>query len=62
MHKGAETWEEPMGKVFVVGTMDTKGPELLYAADRVRAAGAEVVLVDVSTRESGAGADVTSAT
>ena len=61
MHKRTETWEEPMGKVFVVGTMDTKGPELLYAADRVRAAGAEVVLVDVSTRESGAGADVTSA-
>lgn len=47
-----------MAKVFVVGTMDTKGPELLFAAERVRAAGAAAVLVDVGTREAGIGADV----
>ncbi|KQU93386.1 Tm-1-like ATP-binding domain-containing protein [Devosia sp. Root105] len=47
-----------MAKVYVVGTMDTKGPELRYAAERVRAAGAEPVLVDVGTRDAGAGADV----
>ncbi|HEY9011845.1 MAG TPA: Tm-1-like ATP-binding domain-containing protein [Devosia sp.] len=47
-----------MGKVYVVGTMDTKGPELRYAAERVRAAGAEAVLVDVGTQGVGEGADV----
>jgi uncharacterized protein (UPF0261 family) len=33
--------------VYVVGTMDTKGQELAYAAERVRAAGAPAVTVDV---------------
>ncbi|WP_423066212.1 Tm-1-like ATP-binding domain-containing protein [Devosia sp. CN2-171] len=47
-----------MAKVYVVGTMDTKGPELRYTAERVRAAGAEPVLVDVGTQGTGAGADV----
>lgn len=47
-----------MTKVYVVGTMDTKGPELRYAAERVRAAGAEPVLVDVGTQGVGVGADV----
>ncbi|KQW74856.1 hypothetical protein ASC89_24935 [Devosia sp. Root413D1] len=47
-----------MTKVYVVGTMDTKGPELHYAAERVRAAGAEPVLVDVGTQGVGVGADV----
>lgn len=47
-----------MAKVYVVGTMDTKGPELRYAAERVRAAGAESVLVDVGTQGTGTGADV----
>ncbi len=50
-----------MGKVYVVGTMDTKGPELRYAAERVRAAGADAVLVDVGTQGVGEGADVTAA-
>lgn len=50
-----------MAKVYVVGTMDTKGPELRYAAERVRAAGAEAVLVDVGTQGAGEGADVTAA-
>lgn len=44
-----------MAKVYVVGTMDTKGPELRYAAERVRAAGAVSVLVDVGTQSSGPG-------
>jgi len=47
-----------MVTVYVVGTMDTKAAELRYAADRVRAAGAEPVLVDVGTRPSAGGADV----
>ena len=47
-----------MGKVYVVGTMDTKAGELLYAAERTRAAGAEVVLVDVGTTGAHDGADV----
>jgi uncharacterized protein (UPF0261 family) len=50
-----------MSKVYVIGTLDTKGAELHYAADRVRAAGAEAVLVDVGTQGSGQGADVTAA-
>ena len=41
-----------MGRVFVVGTADTKGQELSYLAARIRAAGAEIVVVDVGTRAS----------
>jgi uncharacterized protein (UPF0261 family) len=51
-----------MASVYVVGTMDTKGPELRYAVERVRAAGADAVLVDVSTQRPGEGGDVTPAT
>lgn len=50
-----------MAKVIVVGTMDTKGEELRFAADLIRAAGAEAVLVDVGTREASADADVSAA-
>ncbi len=50
-----------MTKVYVIGTLDTKGAELRYAVERVRAAGAEAVLVDVGTRGEGAGADVSAA-
>ncbi len=39
---------------YVVGTLDTKGAELAYIRDRIRAAGVDTVLVDVSTTE-GAG-------
>jgi uncharacterized protein (UPF0261 family) len=49
-----------MTKVYVIGTLDTKGAELRYAAERVRAAGAEAVLVDVGTQGQGAGADIPS--
>ncbi len=52
-----------MGRVYVIGTMDTKAAELRYAAERVRAAGADPVLVDVGTtaKAGGEGADVTAA-
>jgi uncharacterized protein (UPF0261 family) len=36
-------------RIYVVGTCDTKAPELHYAADLIRKAGAEAVVVDVST-------------
>lgn len=51
-----------MGKVYVIGTMDTKGEELRFAAERIKAAGAASVLVDVGTRSGGRGADVDAAT
>ncbi len=49
-----------MKKVYVIGTLDTKGAELRYAVERVRAAGAETVLVDVGTQGPGQGADIPS--
>lgn len=36
--------------VYAIATMDTKGRELLYTADQLRAAGVSVVTVDVGTR------------
>ena len=45
--------------VYVIGTCDTKEAELRYAVERVRAAGAVAVLVDISTTPSMAAADVT---
>jgi uncharacterized protein (UPF0261 family) len=50
-----------LSKVYVIGTMDTKGPELRYAAERVSAAGATAVLVDVSTQAAGEGAEISAA-
>ncbi len=47
-----------MGKVYIVGTLDTKEAELRYARRRAEKAGAKVVLVDVSTTPSNAKADV----
>lgn len=44
---------------YVVGTYDTKGRELAYVAELLRAAGVAVTTVDVSTRDpDGTGADV----
>jgi uncharacterized protein (UPF0261 family) len=40
-----------MGRAYVVGTWDTKGTELGYVAALARAAGADVVSVDVSTQD-----------
>lgn len=48
-------------RVYVVGTLDTKGPELTYAVEMVRAAGAEALLVDVGTQGAGAEADIPAA-
>lgn len=39
-----------MGRVYVVGTADTKGEELAFVAAQVRAAGGDALLVDVGTR------------
>ncbi|HLQ43493.1 MAG TPA: Tm-1-like ATP-binding domain-containing protein [Planctomycetaceae bacterium] len=39
-------------RVYAVATMDTKGTEIVFVADRVRACGVEVVTVDVGTKES----------
>src|ERR1700754_838947 len=47
-----------MALAYVIGTFDTKGAELQYAAERVRAAGAEATTVDVSTQRRGSAADV----
>ncbi len=48
-------------RVYVIGTCDTKAAELAYACDRVRAAGADPVLVDVSTGDASQPADVAAA-
>ena len=50
-----------MARVYVVGTADTKGEELAFLADAVRAAGAEAVLVDVGTRAPSIDVDVDAA-
>jgi uncharacterized protein (UPF0261 family) len=47
-----------LGKVYIIGTLDTKEVELCYAKRRAEKAGAEVMLVDVSTIPSRAKADV----
>jgi len=50
-----------MSKVYVIGTCDTKEAELRFAAECVRRAGAEPLLVDVGTKGAGAAVDVTAA-
>ncbi|WP_433800882.1 Tm-1-like ATP-binding domain-containing protein [Actinomycetospora sp. CA-084318] len=51
-----------MAHAYVVGTFDTKGDELRYVADAIRAAGHEVTTVDVGTSDPEARrADVTPA-
>ena len=47
-----------MGKVYIVGTCDTKGAELLYAKQAVENAGASAVLVDVGTTQGSSRADI----
>ena len=51
-----------MKRVYVVGTADTKGPELLYVKALVERAGASAVLVDIGTRPSHIPVDVSAAT
>ncbi len=50
-----------MGRVYVVGTLDTKGDEHRYVRDLINAAGPRTVLVDVGTTGTGTGADVNAA-
>jgi uncharacterized protein (UPF0261 family) len=47
-----------MAKAYVIGTCDTKGPELGYLKDLLEAAGVPSVLADVSTRRGDGRADV----
>jgi len=47
-----------MGKVYVVGTCDTKEGELVYAKNLIQAAGVQAVLVDVGTKGISNSADV----
>lgn len=39
-------------RVYAVATMDTKGVEIAFVAERVRACGVEVLTVDVGTKDS----------
>ena len=50
-----------MKRVYVVATADTKGDELAYLDDAIRARGVETTTVDVGIFPSGFNADVTSA-
>jgi uncharacterized protein (UPF0261 family) len=50
-----------MSSVYVIGTCDTKEPELRFAVETVRRAGATAVLVDVGTRGGATSADVQAA-
>lgn len=47
-----------MGRVYVIGTCDTKADELGYAKDLIEQAGVHAVLVDVGTRQRSEHADV----
>ncbi|MBK1668814.1 hypothetical protein CKO28_12310 [Rhodovibrio sodomensis] len=47
-----------MPTAFVVGTLDTKGPELRYLRDRIEAAGVGTTLVDLGTADPAADADI----
>ena len=51
-----------MKHVYIVGTADTKGPELAYIKALVQAAGAPALLVDVGTRTWDAAADISAST
>jgi uncharacterized protein (UPF0261 family) len=48
-----------MARIHVVGTADTKGEELAFLADAIRAAGGHPLLVDVGTRQPSIPVDVT---
>jgi uncharacterized protein (UPF0261 family)/ABC-type branched-subunit amino acid transport system ATPase component len=53
------TVSEMLGRnAYVVGTFDTKGTELLFICNRLRAAGIPTVTVDVSTSRRPSSADV----
>jgi uncharacterized protein (UPF0261 family) len=48
-----------MKRIYIVGTADTKGEELVYLRDLATRQGAATVIVDVGTREPSIAADVT---
>jgi uncharacterized protein (UPF0261 family) len=48
-------------RAYVIGTADTKGPELRYVRDLIDAAGTETVLVNVGTKGGETGVDVSAA-
>jgi uncharacterized protein (UPF0261 family) len=47
-----------MTRIYVIGTFDTKGEELRYIGDLIRASGLATTLVDVSTKGGGRDVDV----
>jgi uncharacterized protein (UPF0261 family) len=47
-----------LGRIYIVGTADTKGDELAYLADSIATTGADVVRVDIGTREPTVGMDI----
>ena len=47
-----------MGRIYVVGTADTKGEELAFLRDLIRDLGGEPLLVDVGTRDPAVPVDV----
>ena len=49
------------GRVYIVGTADTKSAELAYIRDRVRAAGLDTALVDLSTQAHAVPVDIAAA-
>lgn len=51
-----------MKQVYVIGTCDTKGEELAFAVQCIRAAGGDAVLVDVSTTAHDKPCDIKAAT
>ncbi|MEO8756643.1 MAG: Tm-1-like ATP-binding domain-containing protein [Devosia sp.] len=51
-----------MGRIYVVGTADTKGDELAFLAERIRAGGANAVVVDVGIRAPTITPDISAAT
>ena len=50
-----------MKRVYIIGTADTKGPELRYIKTLVEAAGPSALLVDVGTRAPTVPVDVPAA-
>ena len=51
-----------MGRIYVVGTADTKGEELSFLAQQIASAGGNVAIVDVGTRKPTISVNVSAAT
>lgn len=54
--EGREPGLDTTRRVYAIGTADTKGEELAFLAERIRAAGVPVRTIDVGTRGQGGGA------